>query len=210
MSRLEPKPKRKRKPGIDCELELKNLYGMTGEYRRSPAWRVLRWRLLLDLAHLENDEADSARAWAIRRLHRLYILQNGAERRRRAAAESGLTVTSAQAVDQRLADLFKGLAMRAVGNRDPAAAWDALLNPGQRRGPKVKNSERDIGLAIRVQEKIDTGATPEDAYLEIHLAERRPRGLNLSESAIKKIYLRLGEPVIRLLILERRLINRCI
>lgn len=174
MSRFDPGPEPELK--INHELELENLYGMTGAHRRSTVWRAERWRLLFELAQLQDGVADEARAKAICILYRL-----------------GLRQRRAGAVNSRLADLFEGLKVRLDSKPDPLAAKHALMAPNQRRGPKLKNAERDFDMAVSIERHRLQGSSFQDAVNEIASVE----GIN--RSRVEKIlkqqrakYSRLG------------------
>jgi hypothetical protein len=111
---------------------------------------------LFRLARLHNGEDDERRARALRTLHRLYLRQRKAEAR---AFETHVKLGRAPVspagagamVGQDLEDLFKGLGQRVVQSKNPAEAARKLFHPPQRRGPKVKNAERDLVIAVEVQ-----------------------------------------------------------
>jgi hypothetical protein len=146
-------------------------------------WRDERFRL----AQLPDGEDDEGRARAIRKLHRLYRLQLVRwEQVIKAIAlairadEKGLLPywaspplrppsreARAAIVDHRLDDLFNGLGERICRSNDPVAAAKKLFRPMRRRGPKVKNAERDLSIALEVQKLRLSGETREAAIFEV-------------------------------------------
>ena len=140
---------------------------------------------LFRLAQARNDECDAERARAIRILLRYLHLLNRAKK-----------------VDRQLEDLIKGLRERCLRSKDPFQAWEKLTAWQRRRGPKVKNDDRDFDIAVtiersrwvwvwvwvwrkrRLRPRLDreNGKTLEEAIAEVASVQE------LEESRIRKIY----------------------
>lgn len=131
--------------------------------------RLRREELLRD-ALLRDGEDDEGRGRAVRTLHKLYTRQLvrwrlvvDAASLAAVADEEGLLPSwsppirpssreaRAAIIDRRLEDLFKGLGQRIIQSKNPVEAARKLFHPPQRRGPKVKNAERDLVIAVEVQ-----------------------------------------------------------
>jgi hypothetical protein len=141
-------------------------------------FRRLNREELFRLARLRDGEDDEARAHAIHTLHRLYRLYL---RRKKAEARTPVSPRQAATVDWPLEDLFKGLGQRIINSNDPAEKARKLFHPPQRRGPKIKNSERDLIIAIEVQKLRISGKTREGAIFAV--AERT----RLDSEAVRRI-----------------------
>lgn len=130
-------------------------------------FQSLKREELFLLARLPDGKDDERRARAIRSLHRLYLRQKKAEARARIGPPPTSPAGRSAVVDLQLADLFKGLGQRIVQSNDPAEKARKLFHPPRRRGPKVKNSERDLSIAIEVQKLRISGKTREKAIFEV-------------------------------------------
>jgi hypothetical protein len=155
--------------------------GVTAASFRQQAKR----RELFRLAQARNDECDAERARAIRILFRYLHLLNRAKK-----------------VDRQLEDLIKCLRERCFRSKDPVKAWEKLTAWQRRRGPKVKNDDRDFDIAVTIERKLwvwvwvwvwckrrlrlrldrEKGKNLEEAIAEVASVEE------LKESPVRKIY----------------------
>jgi hypothetical protein len=73
---------------------------------------------------------------------------------------------AAARVDFRLEDFFQAVARRVWGSDDPAAMVKALVG-NEKRGPPVKNSDRDFDIAVSVERRRQEGLSAEEACGQI-------------------------------------------
>jgi len=129
----------------------------------------IRREELFRRARFPDGENDGQRASAVHTLHRLYLRQCAMWRTIVDAAtlaieadEKGLLPPTsppinpplygepAAIIDRRLEDLFNGLGVRICRSKDPVEAAKKLFQPEKRRGPKIRNDQRDFDMAATI------------------------------------------------------------
>ncbi len=88
-------------------------------------------------------------------------------------------------IDPLLVQGIKNWGSRIFAKPDPILALERFLGARQRRGKRVKNTDRDFQIAVAVVEKMKSGMTLENAA-EAVAWDYRP----LEGDSIKKIYTR--------------------
>ena len=84
-------------------------------------------------------------------------------------------------IDRQLEDLFDGIGLRIARSKEPVATAKRLFEPKGKRGPKIKNDDRDFQIAVGVQRLENHGLTVEDAVAETARLE------DISESRVAQI-----------------------